>query len=183
MDKKTINIIISVVLGIAAFVIVSTAISMLFDAIFIEDIINISNTTKHMDDIVMYIKHSSIAVFCISVPTIVCYFLTYFAKSKKVFGLISVVLSLFMIALCLGLIFDLRETALDTNNSSAYTTAAAQFSELGKLIVVYAITCAYFAVVTVREFMSNRRGVTVEAQAQSEQSAPVSTVSEPQKGE
>ncbi|MDE6201177.1 MAG: hypothetical protein K2M47_04785 [Clostridiales bacterium] len=153
MNKKTVQIIVAVMLGIAAFTIIATAISLLFDAILADDTITIAEPVKTVEDTILYIKHSSIAVFCIAIPTVMCYCLTYFSKSKKVLGLISLLLSLLMIAMCLGFIFDLRGTVLDIKGSStSYTLATAYFSELGKLFISFLFTGAYFAVITVFAF-------------------------------
>lgn len=172
MDKKTVQVVMSVILGIAAFTIIATVVSLLFDAILAEDTITIAEPSKNVEDVIMYIKHSSVAVICISIPTVVCYFLTYFSKSKKIFGLISAVLSLMLIAMCLGFIFDLRGVVLDYKESAntSYTLATAYFTELGKLLISYVFAGAYFAVIFVRAFRTKQstRQATVAAPEQGE---------------
>ena len=173
MDKKTVHIVVSVILGIAAFIIVETAISMLFGAIFTKDLLTISEPTKNIEDTILYIKHAYVALFCIVIPTVVCYFLTYFSKSKKVFGFISVLLSLMLIAMCIGFIFDLRSTVLDMKEavSSCYTMAAASFDDMLKLLIPCLFTCAYFTVVTVSAFRNQKPAAQPAPMEQPEQTA------------
>lgn len=179
MDKKTVHIVVSVILGISAFIIIGTAISMLFSAILADDPITISEPIKNIEDTILYIKHSYVALFCIAIPTVVCYFLTYFSKSKKIFGLISVLLSLMLIAMCIGFIFDLRSTVLDLKGAadSCYTMAAASFDDMLKLLIPCLFTCAYFTVVTVSAFRNQKP--TVPPTAHPEQT----TVAAPEQGE
>ncbi|MDE6029961.1 MAG: hypothetical protein K2F90_06575 [Clostridiales bacterium] len=173
MDKKTVRIVVSVVLGLAAFVIIGTAISMLFNAILAEDPITISQPIKNIEDVIFYIKHSYVALFCIAVPTVVCYFLTYFSKSKKVFALISALLSLMLIAMCIGFIFDLRATVLDFDEAatSCYTLATASFENMFKLLVPCIFTCAYFTVVAASEFRADKAAVQPAPAAQQDQTS------------
>ncbi|MDE5593513.1 MAG: hypothetical protein K2I75_06235 [Clostridiales bacterium] len=187
MDKKTVRIVVSVILGIAAFVIVATAISMLFSAILAEDPITIAEPIKDIENTIFYIKHSYVALFCIAVPTVVCYFLTYFSKSKKVFGLISVLLSLLLIAMCLGFIFDLRSTVLDLKEavSSCYTLATASFEDMFKLLIPCIFTCAYFTAVTVSAFRADKTTAPTVPTAPTAQPeyAEQTTVAAPEQGE
>ena len=181
MDKKTVHIVVSVILGIAAFIIVETAISMFFSAIFSKDLLTISEPTKNIEDTILYIKHAYVALFCIAIPAVVCYFLTYFSKSKKVFGLIAVLLSLMLIAMCIGFVFDLRSIVLDLkeNVSSCYTMAAASFDEMIKLLITCMFTCAYFTVVTVSAFRNQKPAEQPAPTVQPEQT----TVAIPEQGE
>lgn len=181
MDKKTVHIVVSVILGLAAFIIIGTAISMLFSAILAEDPITIAEPVKNVENTIFYIKHSYVALFCIAVPTVVCYFLTYFSKSKKIFGLISALLSLMLIAMCIGFIFDLRSTVLDLKDAvnSCYTLATACFNDMFKLLIPCLFTCAYFTVVTVSAFRADKAAVQTAPIKQSEQ--PVAAT--PEQGE
>lgn len=185
MDKKTVRIVIGVMLGIAAFTIVATAISLLFDAILADDTLIIAEPAKNVEDTILYIKHSSVAVFCIAIPTVVCYCFTYFSKSKKVFGLISALLSLLMIALCIGFIFDLRGIVLGFKDSAStsYTLATAYFSELGKLLISFLFTCAYFILITVFAFRTEKTAAQPAQTAQPEPTVEQTAVAAPQKGE
>ncbi|MDE6618232.1 MAG: hypothetical protein K2K13_04335 [Clostridiales bacterium] len=181
MDKKTVHIVVSVILGIAAFTIVATAISLLFDAILANDPITITEPVKNVEDTILYIKHSSIAVFCIAIPAVVCYFLTYFSKSKKVFGFISALLSLVVIAMCLGFIFDLRGIVLAYKEgaNTSYSLASAYFSELGKMFISFLFPAAYFTVITVSAFRTEKSAAQPAPTAQPEQTV----IATPEQGE
>ncbi|MDE7405992.1 MAG: hypothetical protein K2M89_03880 [Clostridiales bacterium] len=154
MDKKTVQTIMSVVLGIAAFVIVAALVSLFFGAILAEDPVEISETAESVEKVLLYVKNSSIAVICIGIPTVVCYFFTFFSKSKKAFGLISAILSLVLVEMCLGFIFDLRSIVLKLTDdvSTCYSLATAFFTDLIEVLVSCLISCAYFIVVTVCAF-------------------------------
>lgn len=158
MDKKTIQTVMYVVLGIAAFVLVAALVSLFFGAILAEDPIEISETAESVEKVLLYVKNSSIAVICIGIPTVVCYFFTVFSKSKKVFGLISALLSLMLITMCLGFIFDLRAIVLKLTDevSTCYSLATAYFSDLIEVLVSCGIACAYFTVVTVCSFRTEK---------------------------
>lgn len=179
MNKKTVHIVVSVILGIAAFIIVATAISILFSAILAEDPITIAEPVKNIEDTILYIKHSYVALFCITVPTVVCYFFTYFSKSKKIFGLISALLSLMLIAMCIGFIFDLRSTVLDLKEAvnSCYTMATAYFDELLKLLIPCLFTCVYFTMVTLSAFRTEKPN------AQPAQTVEQNVIAAPEQGE
>ena len=154
MNKKTLHIVMSVVLGIAFFAIVATVISLLFDAILSNDTILIASPSKNAEKVISYVKHSSIGLICIAIPTLVCYCFTYLAKSKKIFAVVSVLLSLLLISMCIGFIFDLRGIVLkfDSSIAECYTIATSYFTELIQLIVSCCFACVYFIVATVLAF-------------------------------
>lgn len=179
MDKKTVHLIMSVVLGIAAFVIIAAVISLLFGAIIAEDPMEIAETGKSVEKVLSYVKNSSIAVSCVAIPTVVCYFFTFFSKSKKVFGLISALLSLMLVAMCIGFVFDLRTIVLKLTDdqSTCYSLATAYFTDLIKLVVSCGFACAYFAVVTACAFRTEKP---TTPPAQSTEQPAIAT---PEKGE
>lgn len=158
MDKKTLHTVVSVVLGIAVFTIISVVILLMFDAVLADDTLEITSTSKYMDETVSYVKHSSIAVICIAIPMLVCYGLTYFAKSKKIFATISALISLVLIAMCIGFVFDLRSIVIefDALRSTCYTVASAHFSKLIELLISCAFSCAYFTVIAIRAFLPEK---------------------------
>lgn len=179
MDKKTVQTVMSVVLGIAAFVIIATLISLFFGAILAEDPTEITETAESVEKVLMYVKNSSIAVICVGVPTVVSYFLTYFSKSKKIFGHISALLSLMLVAMCIGFIFDLRAIVLKLtdNVSTCYTLATAYFTDLIKMLVSCGFACAYFTAVTVLAFRTEKPAV------QPAQATEQTTLTAPEQGE
>lgn len=185
MNKKTLNIVLSVILGIAAFVTVATVMSLLFGAIIAKDPINITETAKNVEKVLMYVRNSSIAVVCIAIPTVVCWFLTYFSKSKKAFGAISTLLSLMLVAMCLGFIFDLREIVLKfkDDQSTCYTLATSYFPDLLKLVVSFGFACACFAAVTVCAFRTEKTATPPAPSAQPQSTDDQDVVAAPQKGE
>lgn len=167
MDKKTVNTILSVLLGIAVFVIIGTVISLFFDAVLAKDTLLIASPNGSVDKVILYTKNSSIGLICIAVPTLVCYCLTYFSKSKKVFGLISALLSLMLVAMSIGFIFDLRGIVLELETkNTAYSVATAYFSELIQMLTACGLTCAYFTVITVFAFRDEKRAAHTEQPAE-----------------
>lgn len=161
MNKKTLHIVMSVALGIAFFAIVATVISLLFDAILSDDTYTIASLGENAEKVVSYVKHSSIGVICVAIPALVCYCFTYSAKSKKVFGVISVLLSIMLISMCIGFIFDLRGIVLkfDSARADCYTIATSYFTELIQLLASCCFACVYFVVATVLAFRPQKTGV------------------------
>lgn len=156
MNKKTVDTIVSVVLGISVFIILATVISLLFDVIFTKDAftLDVLDAERESNTEVMgYIMHSSIAVICVGAAMLLSYCLTYFTAEKKVFAAISATLTLLLIAMCLAFIFDLRNIAIDHDSSSMYTVAATYFAELIKVLVACLFTCAFFTVTAVKAFL------------------------------
>lgn len=154
MSKKTVHIIASVALGLAVFGILSTLISMLFDVLLTKDAITILSPGESAEEVISYVKHSSIGVICIAVPMLTSFCMTFFSKDKKVFGIISLVLTLLLAAMCIGFIFDLNKIVLGLTSSQAnsYTIATTYFSELITLLTACLLVGAYFTVVTVMAF-------------------------------
>lgn len=152
MDKKTIQTVVAVVLGIAVFSIVATVISFIFEACLYDYIVDISEPGTNVENTIKYAQGASIGIICIGAAAIVCYCFTYFIKNKKVFGIISVVLSALLVAMSIAFIFDLSEFAKEASTSQGFSIASAFFGELVTMIVACLIVGAYFTVVTVRAF-------------------------------
>lgn len=158
MDKKFTQKIVAVVLGLSLFIAVISTFSLLFDSILADDIIKLTSVSEKTEKIIGYMKYSAIGILCVSVAAITCYCFTYFSKNKKVFGIISTVLALFMSVTCIALTFDLRGTVLDGMSSSAYEAATGYFQELLQIAIAHIIACAYFAVITAFAFKKKTAG-------------------------
>ena len=156
MDKKTMRVVLGVVLGLAVFTMLSAVVSMLFNAILSKDVIVVGAVEGDFEDTISYVKYSSIGLVCITVAAIVSFFFAYFGKQRKVFAPIAAGLSLLLIAMCLAFVFDLRGIVMKFESSSiranSYAVATEYFAELISVMVAAIISCAYFGVTTALSF-------------------------------
>ena len=160
MNKKTVRTAMGVVLGIAAFTILSTAISLFFSAVLYKDLATLGAVEGELEKTMAYVKNSSIGLVCVVVVVLTSYFFTIFTKRKKVFAPISAGLSLLLIIMCLAFLFDLRGIVMKFEGYSmrlaCYQLASEYFSELITVMISALITCAYFTVATVFAFKQNK---------------------------
>ena len=167
MEKKTMRIIVSVVLALAAFTILSTVISLFFSAFFTKDMINIGEINGNEGKTMNYIRFSSIALACIAAVTLVSYFFTYFTKHKKIFAPIATGLSFLMVIMCISFIFNLRSVILKFEGYSkltCYSLATEFFAQLITIMVAALIACSYFAVVTALAFKKSKAALSPAVQ-------------------
>ena len=147
MDKKYVTKIIPVLLGIALITLIFSFFSLLFDAIFMDDVILLNTSTsaeaKDLNEIVPLLKWTTVSLACILVPVFVCYVFAYFGNGK-IFNTVSAVLSLFITATCIAFVFVLREEALITKSATIYSAVAESFENFIMLAANSAILCAFF---------------------------------------
>lgn len=156
MNQKFIRYVFATVLGISLLITVTTAFSLLFEAITASDVTVFTSVSDSMEKTLSYIRYSAIGILFITAAMLVTFAFTYFSKSKKIFGCISTGLSLFLAVTCIALVFDLRAIVLGNTSSTDYTAATAYFSELITLAVAALLLCSYFSFVTVRAFLSGK---------------------------
>ena len=109
MNKPFVQKILAVVLGLALFVMLMSCVSLIMDAVLIDDTILFNNSYK---DLLLFTKWTAVALVCTLIPTFVCYAFAFFAKSK-IFSICSAVLSLFIAVCCFAFLFTARTAALD----------------------------------------------------------------------
>lgn len=153
MDNKTVKTIVNIVVGVALLTMIYSFISLIFNAITARDAILLeAGSTNNIKNIVNLVTYMLVALVCLLVPTLVCYGFALFGKNK-IMTIVSAVMSLFVVATCLALFFVLREEAF--TSTSAYTIAAAAFTEIIQLCAATAIMCAFFtfhSVTAIKEF-------------------------------
>ena len=156
MNKKYVNKIISVLLGIALIALIFSFFSLLFDAIFMDDVIllNDSNSTdaKKLNEIMPLMKWMTVSLVCVLVPTLVCYVFAYFGNGK-IFNIVSAVLSLFFAATCIAFVCVLRKEAIDTNSATIYAAVAECCENFIMLAAASLLLCAFFVYNGVSSFI------------------------------
>ena len=152
MSKKFVSTVVAVILGLAATVMIFSAVSLLFEAVLSLDVVKISSVSANMQNLLSYIRNTAIGLVVFVAAAVACYCFTYFSKTRKIFGCISEVLSLAVAAFAIAFVFDLRAIVLDYASESIYTAASAYFSELITLAVAALLLCACFTVVAVKAF-------------------------------
>lgn len=154
MNKKFVSTVLAVILGIATFVMVSSTVSLMFDAILSHDIADITSVSESMEKLLSYMRNSAIGVLIFSAATLASYCFTYFTKAKKIFGCISAGLSLALAVFCIAFVFDLRGIVLKIASETIYTAATSYFTELITLAIAALLLCVCFTIITVKEFKS-----------------------------
>lgn len=159
MDKKTVKTIVAVILAICLFTMITATVSLAFDAFLSKDVTVVSSVSVTMKKAISYMSNASVALACLLVPALACFAFSYFTKQKKVFYAASAVLSLFIIATCMGFLFDLRSVALNDFGTSEYAVCAEFFENLITLSVASLIPCVYFTVNAVFAFKEKKETV------------------------
>lgn len=157
MNTKYANKIISVLLGIALIVLVLSFFSLIFEAIFIGDLILLNVGDGKLNEIATLLKWMSVSLVCVLVPVIVCYVFAYFGNGK-IFNVASAVLSLLVAATCVAFIFVLRKWALDTESAEIYSAVAEGLEELITLAATSVLLCAFFVYNSVASFKKKQEG-------------------------
>lgn len=152
MNKKFVGTVIAVLLGFAAFVMIASTVSLIFEAVLTHDVAEITTVSEEMEDLISYVRNSAIGIVVFSAAALISYCFTYFTDKKKIFGCISAGLSIALAAFCIAFVFDLRDIALKSLSERVYTAAASYFSELITLAIAALLLCAYFTVITVKAF-------------------------------
>ncbi|MDE6505379.1 MAG: hypothetical protein K2L42_05870 [Clostridia bacterium] len=152
MNKRFASAVLAVLLGMAAFTMISSAASLIFEAALSNDITKITSVSQDMEALISYIRNSAIGLVVFSAAALASYCFTYFTKAKKLFGCISAGLSLALAVFCIAFVFDLRGIALESASQQVYTATTAYFSELVTLAVSALLLCACFTVVTIKAF-------------------------------
>lgn len=162
MSKKFVSTVIAVVLGVAVFAMISSAVSLVFEAITIRDLVNITEIPEEMTKTISYMRNTAIAISVFSVPVLASYCFACLSKSKKIFNCIAAGLSLALIAFCLAFVFELRHIALATASETVYTAVISYFGEIITVAVAALIPCAYFTVAAVKAFTAKDNGIEVK---------------------
>ncbi len=157
MNKKFVSAVIAVVLGMSVFVMISSTVSLIFDAILSHDVTYHASVFQSMKDMLSYVRNSTIGIVVFSAAALASYCFTYYTKAKKVFGCISAGLSLALATFCIAFVFDLRRLALDSVSPQLYEAATAYFSEPIILAIAALLLCAYFTVITVKAFAAKTK--------------------------
>ena len=93
MKKDLKNIVLGVIIALCVFVLLMNWLSLLFDFVGAPDLIELNNSGEGAYvKTVRFMQWTSLTLFCLLVPTLLCFILSAFTKSK----------ALNIIAICLG---------------------------------------------------------------------------------
>ena len=145
MDKPFVKTILAVVLGLALIMLIFETVSLIWDAIGIGDLKEMSNG---LDDIQSFMRWSAVGLALMMVPALTSYAFAFFSN-KKFYKIAAASLSLVVVLCCIIFISVSRHIALDDKNVSYYASAAGYFVELMQILISSALIGVYFLLITV----------------------------------
>ena len=159
MDKPFVKKILAVVLGLALIIMIFGTISLIWDAIGMGDLKELSGS---LNDIQSFMRWTAVGLAIMVVPALASYVFAFFSD-KKLFKITSAVLSLVVVICCITFITLCRNMAVDLGTTS-YASAAGYFSELMQLLIASALIGIYFLLISVLPAKKAEKVETEEAE-------------------
>ena len=165
MDKPFIKKILAVVLGISLLIMIFETVSLIWDAIGIGDLKEI---TESLDDIQSYMRWAAVGLALMIVPALTSYAFAFFSN-KKFYKITAAALSLVVVLCCIIFISVCRHIAIDDGNMSYYASAAGYFVELMQILIASTLIGVYFLLITVLPAKKTEKVETETVEAKTEE--------------
>lgn len=173
MNKRVTESAIAVIVGVCWLALLWQGVSLFASVLMTgntEELADLGSYFGSYKALIDFIKWSSVTVFLLLIPTIVCGALKIFTKNK-IFSVICSALHFAALACLIGFYCKIYVMADSSESILQYIMAMGYFSDYIILMVATAVLCAYYAYESVLGFVSDRKGKVAEVANFSENTA------------